>query len=66
MSGVRVLLGFLGGLFNSMFVNICLNDTFVIDLIHIFVNICLNDTFVICGDLDNLIFVRLVGLGRPR
>ena len=47
-------------------VNICLNDTFVIDLINIFVNICLNDTFVIWGDLDNLIFVRLVGLGRPR
>ena len=30
-----------------LFVNICLNDTFVIDLIHICVNMCLNDTFVI-------------------
>ena len=35
------------GLFNHIFVNICLNDTFIIDLIHILVNICLNDTFVI-------------------
>ena len=42
------------GLFNSIFVNICLNDTFVIDLIDVFVNVCLNDTFVIWGDLDNL------------
>ena len=49
-----------------VFVNMCLNDTFVIELIHIFVNMCLNDTFVIWGDLDSLIFVRLVGLGRPR
>ena len=35
------------GLFNHIFVTICLNDTFGIDLIHILVNICLNDTFVI-------------------
>ena len=35
------------GLFNHIFVNICLNDTFGIDLIHIIVTICLNDTIVI-------------------
>ena len=34
-------------------VNICLNDTFVIDLIRILVNICLNDTFGI--DLINIL-----------
>ncbi len=45
--GFRGLFRVFRGLFNSMFVNICLNDTFVIDLIYIFVNICLNDTFVI-------------------
>ena len=67
-----LFLGFMGllidliGLLIHISVNISLNDTFVIYLIHNLVNICLNDTFVIWGDLDSLIFVRLVGLGRPR
>ena len=65
--GFRGLFGGFRGLFNHILVNICLNDTFIIDLLHILVNICLNDTFVIDSIhiLVNICFNGFGGGLRP-